>query len=223
MHETQFSKSFNSPSISVLGLKLRSYTIGHELALISQGNPIVTYTEKSFSELPSPVINFSLASAVEVCCARIPTIKVLWAIMKMRCNFSEEVRKFREYRSSGSEDFATTRQPRTQGVPFHYFGAPELATLINYVSVNHKMMIDAHFGGTPLNFPLGMAKMLYTTSLECDGLVWVENFQDVEFRERKEAYEKSNPEPGVSVGEDAVKESAKRWNALHTEVKVPES
>jgi hypothetical protein len=118
--------------------------------------------------------------------------------------------------------FPTVTMPRAQGSPFHYFGAPEMARLINYVSVNHALMIQSHFGGSPLNFPLGLARMLNLTSLECDGNVWIENWKDAEEKERRELYDKLHPESGVSVGEFAVKESIRKWNIEHPDAKVPE-
>ena len=215
MHEKIFSEAFNPVPCRVLGLKLRNYSIGHELALIKQGNPIITYAESSFNELSQAAQNLSLASAVEICCYRVPVLKIIWAIRQIGCNFKEEIKKFRVYRDSGSLDLPTTRQSRVSGLSFHYFGSPELARLINYVSEYHAIMINVHFNGSPLNFPLGVARMLYASKLECDGSIWVENFKDAELKEKQEIEEKLHPKSGVASGDEAVKESARKWNAEH--------
>ena len=222
MHEKIFSEAFNVPPSTVFGLRLRNYAIGHELALVRQGNPVITYTEKAFDELSDAAQRVSLANAVELCCYKIPRFKFIWAVRSVRLDFSEELKKFREYRLSGSMDMPTVKQPRVQGAPFHYFGAPETARLLNYVSEHHAAMIAAHFEGSPLNFPLGLARLLYLTHLECEGSIWIENFQDVERQERKAAFDKLHPETGIAVGDEAVKESARKWNAEHPDTPVPE-
>lgn len=206
----------------VLGLKLRNYAIGHELALIRQSNPIVTYTEQGFDELSVIAKSVSLANAVELCCYRKPLFKLLWGWKASKMDLLAEVAKFRRYRMSGNATMPIINQPRTKGVPFHYFGAPELARLVNYVSEHHQLLIAAHFDNSPLNFPLGLAQMLYMTYLESEGAIWVENFQDVDLRERKAKYDKAHPEAGIAVGDAAVKEARRKWNAAHPDVKVPE-
>lgn len=222
MWEKQFSEAFHVPPCKVLGLRLRNYAIGHELALIRQGNPVATYSENGFAELSDAAQRLSLAGAVEVCCHRLPRSKLLWGILCLRMNFDAELKKFREYRNSGSMQFPITQQPRARNVPYHYFGAPELAGLINYVSAHHALMIEAHFDGSPLNFPLGLARMLCQAHLEAEGAIWIENFQDAELKAKRDAYDKTNPDPGIAVGEDAVKKAAQEWNKQHPDTPVPE-
>lgn len=222
MWEKQFSEAFNAPPCRVLGLQLRTYAIGHELALTRQGNPVATSTESAFAELSDAAQRLSLASAVEICCERTPRFNLLWALRSIRLDFTTELKKFREYRESGSKEFPTTKQPRVHGVPYHYFGAPELAGLINYVSAHHRAMIDAHFGGSPLNFPLGLARMLCQSHLESEGAIWIENFQDAELKAKRDAYDRTNHDPGIAVGEEAVKKAAQEWNKAHPESPVSE-
>lgn len=182
----------------------------------------MTYTETAFVELSNAVQMTALGSAVEICCHRLPMSKLIWAFRCMELNLTAELKKFRDHRAAGSLDMPTAKQPRTHGVPFHYFGAPELARLINYVSEHHAWLIQTHFDGSPLNFPLGLAKMLYSTHLECEGAIWIENWQDVELKERKAAFDRQNPNAGIAVGEEATKEAARAWNAAHPDTPVPE-
>lgn len=223
MHDLAFANAFHVPPFSVLGVRLRNYAIGHELALIRDGNPLVTYTESAFAELALAVQKTALAGAVEVCALKTPRFRLLWALRANQMPLGRELSAFRQYRAAGSLDLPTVKQPRTSGVPFHYFGAPELARLLNYVTEKHSVMIQTHFEGSPLNFPLGLARILHATQLEADGSIWVENFHDAEEKKRKEIYEKLNPEPGIAVGEEAVKEFARKWNLQHPEAPVPES
>ena len=223
MHEKLFSEAFHTPESTVLGLRLRNYAIGHELALIRRDNPLVTYSEKSFQELDLAMQKACLADAVEICCHRVPRIKLLWALRASRLPFGSELDKFRHYRAAGSLDLPTVKQPRTHGAPFHYFGAPELARLINYVTNHHAVMVNTHFEGSPLNFPLGLARILWATEMETIGAIWVENFHDYGEKKRRELYEQLHPESGVAVGEEAVRAAAKRWNLEHPDTPVPEN
>jgi len=222
MHEKSFAEAFNVPNVRVLGLRVRPYAIGHELALIRSENPLLTYAENSFAELAPAVQRTCLADAVEICCYRRPVSKWIWAIRCIKLDFEEEILKFRQYRISGSGDFPTVRQPRASGIPYHYFGAPELARLINYVSASHAMMMQTHFGSSPLNFPLGLAKMLWSAEMESSGAIWIENHHDAEERARRKAFEKLNPESGVAVGEEAVKEAARKWNEQNPSAPAPQ-
>jgi len=132
-----------------------------------------------------------------------------------------EAERFQEYRASGSLDLPTAKMPRTAGHPYHYFGGPELARLINYVTRRHSVMIETHFEGSPLNFPLGLARMFYLVDAESDGAVWIKNAHDVEVDEQRAAYEKAHPENTLAIGEDAVQASAEKWNAEHPDYPVP--
>ena len=223
MHEKTFADAFHVPACSVFGVRLRNYAIGHELAMQRDGNPVATYTPQAFTELALAAQKASLAQAVEVCAYRTPRCKWLWALRASRMPFGAELDKFQAYRLAGSLDMPTVKQPRTSGVPFHYYGAPELARLLNYVTEHHQVMIQTHFEGSPLNFPLGLARILWLTDAETRGEIWVENFQDVEHKRRVEEHRKAHPESGIAVGDAAIKEAARKWNSEHPEAPVPET
>ena len=65
MHETEFAASFQPPVAKVFGVLMETYAIGHELALIREGNPLATYSEASFSELAQDAQKLALALAVK--------------------------------------------------------------------------------------------------------------------------------------------------------------
>lgn len=209
MHELLFCASFQPPAVKIFGVRLENYAIGHELALIRQGNPLTTYTEASFVELSIDARRLALVMAVEVC-GRVGFFSKFAFVIKTHRATAEElglqVKNFRIYRADGSHDLPLAKMPRQQGIPFRYFGAPGLASLINYVTEKHSLLIQTHFKGSPLNFPLGLAQILYATHLETTGAVWVKNHQEME---REAPRKPGTPNPGanekVFVGEAAEK------------------
>lgn len=209
MHDLIFCQSFQPPEVTLLGLKLHNYTIGHEIALIRQGNPLVTYSEKSFDELPADAKRLAVVMAVNVCCKKNRVSQWLMGIRSHNVPLNGTIATIRQYLTLGSQDLPLAKMPRTQGVPFHYFGAPELARLLNYVTGSHQKMIDAHFGGSPLNFPFGLAKMLYSAHLESEGNIWVKNQQDMWRDEpKKDGTPAAKAEAKILVGDEAQKEWA---------------
>ncbi len=188
---------------------METYAIGHEMALIRQGNPLAIYTEASFSELSADAKKLALAMAVEICGKLVFLKKWKFVIAEFRATAEElaaEIKRFLDYRAAGSQDLPLAKMPKQHGVPFRYFGAPGLASLVNYVTANHSLLIQSHFKGSPLNFPLGLAQILYTTHLESTGAVWVKNHQEME---RDKPPIEGTPPPGqnekVYTGEEAEK------------------
>ena len=227
MHDYEFSQVFTPPRFIVLGLPLERLTIGHELLLWNRQNPVVQLTAYGFKQLPIEEKGRALAEAVQIVyndkdekAKKLFDNSKGWIRKAVALDLDKEIDAFYSYRDICGKDLPTVKQPRAKDVPFHYFGAPEVARLINYVSNAHSAMIQAHFEGSPLNFPLGLARMLYSTHLETEGAIWVENWQDLEQKRRKEAFEKEHPENTLAVGEEAVKASAEKWNKEHPECPV---
>jgi len=222
MHETTFADAFTPARATVLGVELLTFSIGHEIILWQRRNPLVIYTPESFKELPLAEKTKALGEAVQICSIKAKEDGKKWGNEVAAMDLDVETDKWQAYRASGSLDLPTVKQPRqSSNTPFHYFGAPELARLINYVTTSHAMLIATHFKGSPLEFPLGLAKILYSTHLECEGAIWVENWQDAENKRQKEAYEKAHPESTFAMGEEAVRESALKWNREHPDTPVP--
>ena len=195
--------------MKVFGARMATYAIGHELALVRQGNPIATYNESSFQELSHEAKKLALTMAVEVC-GKIGIVQkarfILNVFLAKPEALENEINKFRVYRSEGSLDLPLTKMPKDRGLPYRYFGSPSMASLINYLTANHSLLIQSHFKGSPLNFPLGLAQILYTTHLETTGGVWVKNKQEME---RDEPPKGGTPPAGqnekVLTGEEAEK------------------
>lgn len=203
--------SFEPPTGKIFGLALDRYAIGHEMALIRQGNPLATYGADSFNELPMAAKKLALVMAVEVCGRGWLLSKFLFIARAHHATENElsaEIARFRAYRSAGSQDLPLVKMPKQPGIPFRYFGSPELASLINYVVAHHSLLIQTHFKGSPLSFPLGLAQMLYTTHLETTGAVWVKNKQDME---REAPRKEGTPLPGQNEKVFAGEEADKAW------------
>lgn len=190
-------------------MALETFAIGHELALIRDGNPLATYGERSFAELSVQARKLALGMAIETCGRLGRFSKYMFAVRLHRAGPEElaaAIQAFRDYRDAGSRDLPLAKMPKQHGIPYRYFGAPGLASLINYVTAHHSLLIQSHFGGSPLNFPLGLAQILYTTHLESAGAVWVKNKQEME---REAPPKEGTPPPGqnekVYVGEEAEK------------------
>lgn len=209
MHEDSFCNSFQPPPPKIFGVTLTIFTIGHEIALIRQGNPLVIYNESSIAELSDEAMRLALIMTVEICGKIGLFSKLLFAIKASRSpkiKLAEEMKKLRAYLADGSLDMPLAKMPRQHGVPFHYFGAPELARVLNYVAGQHSLLIAAHFHGSPLNMPLGLARMLYSTHLESQGEIWVKNHQDMEReRPRREGTPAVGANEKVLTGEEAEK------------------
>ena len=209
MHEKEFCNSFQPAPAQVFDVALDTYAIGHELALIREGNPLATYTAKSFDELSLQAKKLALTMAMEICGRFGFFEKYIFALKMCRAKPDElgkQVVSFLNYRIAGSQDFPLTKMPKQHGIPYRYFGAPAMASLINYLAANHSLLIQSHFNGSALNFPLGLAQMLYTTHLESNGSVWVKNHQEME---REKPPREGTPPPGqnekVLTGDEADK------------------
>ena len=220
-HDALFADAARPKRVTILGLRMLDYTLGHELVLWQRRNPLVTLEPLAFFSLELGEQAAALARVAMLCCEKTPRWLRLWEHRAARMDIPGEVMAFCDYRASGSLDLPLSAMPKTPGVPYHYFGAPELARLINYVSEKHGALIAAHFGGSPFNFPFGLARILYTTAMECEGSLWVKNQQDEELERRAEAYNRLNPHSGFAVGDDAVRELARKWNREHPEAQVP--
>lgn len=125
MHEQLFSQAAKPSASVALFLPLKPYSIGHEIELWRQNNPILTRTLAEFRELPLEEQLNWLIKAVDYCSqdhsewieneailrskpsfwarkerkkkAKLEKTWRIWDAIIRRCNISDEVIKFREY------------------------------------------------------------------------------------------------------------------------------
>lgn len=221
MHETEFSEAFCQAPATVLGLELRPFSIGHEIGLWRRGNPLVWCSEEGFDSYSGDYKLRIISEAATSCCKKMPFFVRRWCGRVLKMDLDVESEKFIAYRDSARKEFPTVAMPKTPGAAFHYFGAPELPRLINYLSEKHTLLIHAHYEGSPLNVPVGLARMLYLADAEVAGNVWLENHNDRERNDAVKQYEKEHPESGFANGDAAVNELLKKWNEEHPDAKVP--
>lgn len=225
MHEHIFANAAHAEGAVVLKLSLRPFSIGHEILLWKSKNPLVTYNPGGFAELSKDVQRQKLFAACLICERSWAQNRRgfkwvrLAAYFRRHCKTDAEVAKFREYRAAGTMDFATTRMPRVGNAPFHYFGAPDEARLLMFVT---RGGLYRDFGyESPFDFPIGLARQLYSAQAEAEGNLWIKNYQDIENEARSAAFEKENPGSTMAVGDEAVQKLAEEWNAKHPESPVP--
>ena len=116
MQEAALSMAALPNPARVLGLAMRPYSLGHELFLIREFNPLVEEGAKAKLE--------DLKAAALICCQSHeecrrmrddPLIKLklwLWNKRCARLGFRRELRKFRQYRNSGLLEFRHSDIPR---------------------------------------------------------------------------------------------------------------
>jgi hypothetical protein len=221
MHDALFADAARPERVTILNLLMLDYSIGHELLLWWQRNALVTTSSASFEELPANEQREALMLAALVCHrlwdGKRKKLLSFWGWRIRNLETESEVAKFRAYRSLGSQTLPTRNMPKANGVPYHYFGSPEPALLLLFVQPFY-----ADFGyASPFDFPLGLAKTLYLTDAESKGNVWVKNHHDLEDEKRAAAFDASNPESTLAVGEKAVQAAAEKWNREHPESPVP--
>jgi hypothetical protein len=223
MHDALFADAARPEGAVVLNLLMLEYSIGHELLLWRQYNPLVTMPKAGFDALPAAERREAVMNAALIC--HRTWYGAPWGKWKLRSwgrqtrklETGHEVSKFIAYRTNGSHSLPTSNIPKASGVPYHYFGSPETAMLLLLV---HPFYGDFGFG-TPFDFPLGLARVLYLADAETKGNVWVKNCHDLEDEARAEALERACPEPALAVGKDAVRAAAEKWNREHPESPVP--
>lgn len=226
MHEQSFAAAIRPDIHAVLRLPLMPYSIGHELLLIRQNNPLVTMGAESFKELPLERQRSALMRAVLVCYRswsqnqKADRWLWLWGWFVRKCDTAEEVEKFQIYRQEGIQDFRTIKMPRARSdVPYHYFGSPEIARLILFLL--DRRLHEFHGVPSVYDFPVSLARMLYLASAEETGSIWVENWHDRQAQMVREDFEQKHPENTLAVGAEAVREAALKWNRENPDCKVP--
>lgn len=225
MHDTTLADAARPVRVSILGLPMRDYSIGHEILLWRSENSFVTHTESGFDQLPEQKQKTDLFDALFTCerswvdnftPVRFPC---LFGWTRRHADFEAAYKAFRQYRGLGSLSIKTINMPRSNGGHYHYFGAPEAARL--FLFVLDKNLHTANGIESPYDFPFGLARILYLTQIESEGGIWVENQHDRETQVRREMFEKKNPDSGPAIGEEACQAAAEKWNKDHPDCPVP--
>lgn len=204
MHELPFADAVRPTAVSVLHLPLRPYSVGHELILLSRRNPLVLLSTAEFAKLPGEEQRMAVIFAADCCCQswaeyhaeynclqrwRINRKWAQWSAAIAGADFPLAIADWRNYRAAGADAFPTEEMPNT-GAEFRYFGQPELASLLNWLTITCGLTELQAF-----DYPLGLARMRRLAWLECDGNVRIQNATEAEIARRRDEYLKTHPEP----------------------------
>jgi len=181
MHTAVFAQAALPAPVRVLGLRLRPYSLGHELWLAREQNPLAL----SCDRCPMSSVLQALPQAVLACAQTFPEIEgmrrdrllplkfILWNFRLRRCNFAAELAAFLEYRTRGTLCFPD-EPPDPLDNPGRPVGAPLLLSLHAFVLTLGTAEIS-HYGPSAWDYPYGLAQMRYATALEVEGRWKIKN------------------------------------------------
>lgn len=200
MHEAALASAALPAPSNILGLLLQPYSLGHELFLIRERNPLATVgtgqDDWSKAKLPD------LAQAVLICCQgweanrgtwRDPLITLklgIWKRRIRRMDLSEALASFRVYQVIGSQEFPESpllEEPNKYGPPSRVLGAPFLLRLHQFLVMKLRLSEARAW-----DYPYGLAKMQWETWWETKGGLRILNLHEaehLEFVARMEAEE----------------------------------
>jgi hypothetical protein len=192
MHEAAYSQAALPAPARVLGLNLKPFSLGHELFLIREQNPLsVALGNNNVGALVA-----ALPAAALFCSQSFEEIHAMnsdrWIGLKMklwnrrlkRFNFGKELAIFLEYRSRGTMQFPSEAPTNEKGRPF---GAPLLLSLHQFIRRGTRTDAEAW------NYPYGLAMMHYGAWLESEGRLKIKNAYEAEHDRAFEEWEKANP------------------------------
>jgi len=183
MHEAALAQAALPAPTVVLGMPLRPFSIGHELALIREGNPLA----ETLTDSQSIVDRAALAQAALICSETwagirslhkdpwLPLKLLIWKLRTRNADQVEEVRAFNAYRNAGSLEFKVSDM-RQAGQPPRQPGAPFLLRLQQFLVVTMRLSEEQAW-----NYPYGLAKMQWSAFWEGEGGLALYNDHDAEF------------------------------------------
>jgi hypothetical protein len=191
MHDALFAGAARPARYVILGLPMKSYSIGHELLLLESCNPILFNGFDSLDKVTQrqAAIRASLICSQDWCRNhRAHRWLKLWRWKNRNADYPLAIAYFRNFRKSGSL-FPPTPDKEADGIANgpgekkgRELGGPYLARLYNFVAAFPASEIKIH-GKTAFDFPMGLANFLYLTNLECDGDLKIENAKEAEIKQ----------------------------------------
>lgn len=193
MHDAAFADAARPATVVCLRLPLLQYSLGHEILLWQQRNPILTLSAQEFGALSIIEQNHALIRAVIVCSndwgrnkKRQRWLKI-WGWMLSGVNWGSELDIFRKYLIQSraafpgphsEADFACAKAggyTPASAARGRISGAPLAARLLTFLLPIDIARWDVK---CVYDFPFGLANMLYETALEADGAARIENVDE---------------------------------------------
>lgn len=198
MHDAAYARAARPALRRILRLPMLHYSIGHEIILQSQGNPLVTLTEAEFNELTITLQIDAIRRAALVCHhtwagnSQPERWLGLWSWTIRNTDWPLEIAEFRIYRAEGSTappitapEFSDT--PVDEDAPKgRSIGSPLLARLVNFLAARPSTL-NPQPSTNLMDYPLGAALFEYFASMEEQGRIHIENAGEQETRESFEA------------------------------------
>lgn len=190
MHEIEFADAALPAPVTLLGLLLRPYALGHELVLLRQRSPFLCLNWEEFNAQPIPQQIAAVAFAIQICAVRPPRWNRYWRWQNRHADWPLIIAEFRNYLLAGramlplissSEESDREAYEIANGETMitggRGLGSPLLANLINFCLGELRLTYaDA------LESPFGLTASLYFAKLEAAGQVYVENHREATAR-----------------------------------------
>ena len=173
MHALAFADSTRPARTVILRLPLRDYSIGHELILAAERNPLVILSGKDFTALQVMEQRQAVIRAVLTCSRGwIDRNKPhrwmrLWSWLNRKANYPLAIVDFMNYRAAGSTYPNLTKPSKIGQESGRIPGSPHLAGVLNFGF--------ERYGERAFDEPLGMLQWLYFAKSEAEGCCYVEN------------------------------------------------
>lgn len=197
MHDLAFAFAARPAQCVIFKLLMLDYSIGHEILLLREQNPLVTLSPDGFSNLSRDGQKESIIRATLTCSQTWEQNKIppkwmrLWGWAIRNRDRIQAIADWQNYRMSGSlypptpdaesDVIANGDEDNRKG---RELGGPFLARLLNFVSG----LPERDFKGSAFDFPLGLATFLYFSEMEVKGEMRIENTKESEVRSEMAAH-----------------------------------
>lgn len=194
MHDFAYAAAARQARFVIIGLELKPYSIGHELLLLQQGNPLLLDSDR-FSKLPFEDQYRAVIRAVLICSRdwrsnqRPHKWMRFWSWKNRNADYALAIADFRNYRQQGSthppapEAEAYMISNKDDSNSAREKGSPILARVYNHVCAMPDREIF-NYGRTAYDFPLGLGLFLWLSRLEEDDRAVIENSDEVDAKEK---------------------------------------
>lgn len=202
-HEFQFVDAVIQAPVTVLGLRMRNYSLGAEVILSRQKNPLVILSGTQFSVF-TPNSQIAAIQNAALVCYRSWTENQrpekwlrLWQWRIRKMDHGQAIEDFLKYRADGStfppatSEEARDVEGREKGG--RLLGAPFLCRVYQFLTSLPDREIR-QFGETAFDFPFGFACFLYLTHLENAGAYQIENEKESQIKEEFQKHISDIPE-----------------------------
>ncbi len=168
--EREWAEAAFPEEVTVLRLRLRPYSCGHEILLSRIESPFLTGKEPAITDLMMAALICSQTFAEALRLLRDPKgggwQVSLWRRMALRCRnpFAEEL-AFTEYLNRGTWSPATVRS-REKGVTYRELKAPRVWRLLPFLCRNLGLT-----EAEALDFPLSRANAYYAAEADREGTI----------------------------------------------------